>query len=133
MLEKRKMNKRNILCMFLLATAILAGSVTVYAKTGTYSTKTVRGWSCTCKGEYIENTGRMTGSTKATFIEHPGCFTQVKAYDPFANKTFRSKKIEKNSVTIGVYGDINNKNVRIAHHAYSKKGACSVIATTVYY
>lgn len=99
--------------------------------TKTNSGKTERGWSYTFVGNYNSSNRDVSGSTKATFRKHKGCYTKVKAY--VLNKTpYVYGEDEDNEVSRSGYAGINNKELRIFHMAYSREGTNSAGGHTIY-
>jgi len=134
MLEKKKTKtkKRSIIFMLILATTIIVGASTAYAMTKTDKGTTLRGWSYTFVGSYESSTGEVSGSTKASFRKHNGCYTEVKAYKLNASTYYAYGKDEDYKVSCRGYAGKKNNEVRVYHFAYSREGTNSAGGHTIY-
>lgn len=81
----------------------------------------LRGWTYTFVGNYSKTTGNLSGSTRASFSTHEGCYTEVQAYVP-NGITYAYGKDEDNSVSCSGNAGKNNDKLRIYHSAYSRIG-----------
>lgn len=132
MLEKKKtkMKRRSMVLMLILVTTIVVGASTAYAavtKTG----ETVRGWTYTFTGDYNSKTGAVSGSTKASFRKHDGCFSEAKAY-VLNGKTYAHDKKDTNYASCSGNAGVNNKDIRVYHFTHSQEGTCSAGGHTIY-
>lgn len=80
------------------ATTIIVGASTAYGKTKTNQGKTERGWSYTFVGNYNSSTGAVSGSTKASFSKHEGCYVKLQAYVLNGRKYIDRTAYEENYV-----------------------------------
>ena len=133
MLEKKKNRKTKILCMLFLVTAILAGSATAYARTVIDKDKSFyKTWSYTFVGTYNSSDGKVSGSTKASFVPYRDSYTEVKVYEISKKDPYKYRKVYDNYISCSCNAGKNNNNVRVQHHAYYRKEGSAVGGHTIY-
>ena len=134
MLEKKKTKtkKRSMIIMLLLAMSIIVGASTAYAMTKTDQGTTPRGWSFKFVGSYESSTGAASGSTKASFSKHEGCYVKLQIYvlngRDYINRTLYKENFYEDSTNAGK----NNKDIRVYHYAYSREGTNGAGGHTIY-